>query len=514
MKKFPLYLRLALVSPLLAVSPWASAQDTPKPAPPKETAVPMPPIKFDAAPLAQNTPSFAPVVEKLSPSVVTISTTKAVRGNAGQQGNPLLNDPSFRRYFGLPDPDENQPPTAPNNRGGAKRERGGKGRQQAFGLGSGVVVSSDGHIITNNHVVEGADEIIVTIGKAQHEYKATKVGTDPGTDIAVLKIDAKDLPAVTFADSDQLRPGDIVIAVGNPFGLTQSATTGVVSAVGRGGMGLVDYENFIQTDAAINMGNSGGALVDYQGRLVGINSAIFSRTGGNQGIGFAVPSNLARSVMESLLKTGRVSRGFLGVGLQPLSEELSKAFKIESEAGALISEVQSSSPAEKAGVQTGDVVVSVDNKKIDGPHELQLMVGALTPGTKVSMKLLRDGQEKTVSVELGERPGKGIAQAEPKDEDPDVLDGVTVSDIDADARKEMTIPENVKGVVITQIDPDSASAAAGLKKGDVVLEIERKAVTNAKDAVDMSEKLKKQKKVLLRVLSGGTTRYVVVEDRK
>jgi serine protease Do len=482
----------------LALLPAHGQEAAPKAEAPK--IEPLPSIKYDPNPLAQGTPSFAPVVEKVAPSVVTISTSRNVRGNA----------PQFRRFFGIPDSGEEDQPQS-RNQNPNRRDRS---RRQALGLGSGVVVSPEGHILTNNHVIEGADEILVTIGRANQEYKAKKIGGDPGTDIAVLKIEGKDLPAITFADSDHLRAGDIVVAVGNPFGLTQSATMGVVSAVGRGGMGLVDYENFIQTDASINMGNSGGALVDYQGRLVGINSAIFSRTGGNQGIGFAVPSNLARGVMESILKSGRVVRGFLGVSLQPLNEELSKAFKTDTQSGALVAEVQSGSPAEKAGMQQGDVVTAVNDKKVEGPRELQLMIGALAPGSKVNLKVLRDGQERAVAVDLAERPSSKVASAEPADEDPDVLDGVTVSDIDADARKEMEIPESVKGVVITQIDPDSPSAAAGLRRGDVILEIERKAVSSSKQAVEMSEQLKKEKKVLLRVFSRGTTRYVVVEERK
>lgn len=319
---------------------------------------------------------------------------------------------------------------------------------------------------------------------------------------------------MTLTDSDKLRPGDIVLAVGNPFGLTQSATMGVVSAVGRGGMGIIDYENFIQTDASINMGNSGGALVDYQGRLVGINTAIFSKSGGNQGIGFAVPSNLARGVMESLIKTGKVQRGFLGVGLQPLTDDLVKAFKLTRDDGVLIAEVQPKSPAEKAGMQTGDVVLAVNSKDVRNPRELQLYIGSLTPGTKVDLKVIREGAEKHVSIDLGERPNKGVvAQNETESTEPDVLDGVTVADIDDEAKKEMKLPDNAKGVVITQVDPDSASAQAGLQRGDIVLEINRETVTSSKQAVEMSEKLKKEKQVLLRVLSRGATRYVVVESK-
>lgn len=467
-----------------------------------------PAVKVDPTPLPQATglTTFAPVVEKVAPSVVTIATSKMVK--LGK--NPYFNDPMFRRFFGIPDgEDDSQKDEAP----GAK---GGKKKKQMMGLGSGVVVSAEGHILTNNHVIEGADEIIVTVGSAKHEYKATKIATDPSTDIAVLKIEpTTKLAAITFADSDKIRVGDLAIAVGNPFGLTQSVTMGIVSATGRGGTGITDYENFIQTDASINPGNSGGALVDTQGRLIGINTAIFSRSGGNQGIGFAVPANLAHTVMDGLIKNGKVSRGFLGIALQPLSEELAKAFKIETDAGALVAAVTEKSPAEKAGVKSGDVVVEVEGKKVEGPRELQLMVAGMAPGSKVDVKLLRDGKEKVVKIELGERPNMKVAaggQPE-KPSDPDVLDGVTVADIDAEARKKFGLPENTKGVVIAEIDADSASADAGLKVGDVIHEINREPVESSKQAVDLSEKVKKEKKVLLRVSTKGNSRYVVVERK-
>jgi serine protease Do len=527
----------------LSTPPWAFSQDgkdkNPVPAPPPvKPSEPLPALKYDPTPLPPTTPSYAPVVEKVAPSVVTISTFstgKQNRPNAlSQRGgndprdprnnNPLFNDPMFRRFFGLPEGDDNNTPPSPQPRRRAPRQgeeqqpQRGNGRKQPLGLGSGVIVSTEGYIITNNHVVKDADEIQVTIGSSSHEYKARVIGTDPGSDLAVIKIDSKNLPAVTFSDSDKLRAGDIVIAVGNPFGLTQSASMGVVSAVGRGGMGIVDYENFIQTDAAINMGNSGGALVDYQGRLVGINTAIFSRSGGNQGIGFAIPANLARTVMESLLKTGKVTRGFLGVGLQPLSDDLVKAFNLKNDNGALISEVQSKSPAEKGGVKSGDVVIAVNKKEIKSPRELQLLIGSLPPKSKVDLTVLREGKEMNLTVDLGDRPSKDlVAQNEntPESADPDVLDGVTVADLDPEARKELKVPETVKGVVISAIDDDSPSAIAGLKKGDVISEIDRNPVNSSKEAVELSEKLKKKEKVLLRFYSPTAQRYsFVTVERK
>jgi serine protease Do len=469
----------------------------------------MPTVKVDPKPLQQvpgTLTTFAPIVEKVSPSVVTIATSKMV----SQAKNPYFNDPLFRRFFGIPEEGgEEQGEQAP-------RGRGGKKHLERFGLGSGVIVSPEGHILTNNHVIEGADEIIVTLGNEKHEYKARKIGADPSTDIAVLKIEPNaKLHEITFADSDKLRVGDIAIAVGNPFGLTQSVTMGIVSALGRSDTHITDYENFIQTDASINPGNSGGALVDVEGRLIGINTAIFSRTGGNQGIGFAVPSNLARSVMDSLIKNGKVSRGFLGIALQPLSDELAKAFKLPGDTGALVAEVTAHSPAEKAGIKAGDVVVAVNGKKVEGPRELQLLVAGISPGTKVDVKLVRDGGEKTVNVELAERPTNRLAANEQpeKSGDPDVLDGVTVGDINGETRKKFGLPEDASGVVITEVDPESPSAEAGLKAGDVIHEINREPINSAKQAVELSEKVKTEKKVLLRVSTKGSSRYVVVERK-
>ncbi len=496
-----------------------------------------PPVKVDPSPV-QGKPgmivSFAPVVEKVAPSVVTISTSKNVSKNAPRGGNPLLSDPTFRRFFGMPDDgdDETDQTPQPPSRRGKKPKNPGKGgengnggnegggtfHKQALGLGSGVIVSADGTILTNNHVVEGADDIEVTIGNSEHKYKAKKIGTDPGTDIAVLKIDAKNLSPITFGDSDNIRVGDIAVAVGNPFGLTQSVSMGVISALGRGGMGIVDYENFIQTDASINPGNSGGALVDIEGRLIGINTAIFSRTGGNQGIGFAVPANLAHGAMDSIIKNGRVIRGYLGTIIQPLTEELSTAFKTKDQSGALVSEVETKGPAAKAGIKGGDIITEVAGKKVEGPRELRLLVGAMVPGTKVDVKIIREGQTQVVPIELGELPAKKGALAsateEPKDQMPDVLDGVTVADVDAALRKEMELPESTEGVVITKVDPDSPSAAAGLKTGDVIHEINRQPVTTAKQAIELSEKVKTEKKVLLRVSSKGQSRYVVVVPKE
>src|SRR2546423_9063765 len=328
------------------------------------------------------TATFAPIVEKVAPSVVTVFTTQTVA--RGLTSFPFGDD-TLRQFFG----------------GSPQRQ----GKQTLQGLGSGVIVSPDGFILTANHVVSGAEEVMVGLGTELRKYKAKKVGTDPGTDVALLKIEEKNLPAIAFANSEKARAGDIVLAIGNPFGLRQTVTMGIISAVGRGGIGIVDYENFIQTDAAINMGNSGGALVDIKGELLGINTAIFSRSGGNQGIGFAIPANLARDVMQSLRDQGRVVRGYIGASVQTLTPEIADAMKLKGQpTGALVSEVEPNAPATKAGIKTGDVITAVDGKKVNDPRELRLMIGSMAPGTTAHLEVNREGQTKTFDVQLAEMP--------------------------------------------------------------------------------------------------------------
>jgi serine protease Do len=475
-----------------------------------------PSVKIDPTPVKPQAgviTSFAPIVEKVAPSVVQISTSKNMKPGARGQ-NKMFDDPFFRRFFGLPDGDGDQPDDqpAPQRRGG-KRE--GKEKLEPFGLGSGVVVSAEGHILTNNHVIDGADDILVTLQGDKHEYKAKKIAADSGTDIAVLKLVSAPphLRPITFGDSDKLRVGDLAIAIGNPFGLTQTVSMGIISSLGRNDLGITAYENFIQTDASINPGNSGGALVDIEGRLVGINQSIYSRTGTNAGIGFAVPANLAHSIMDSLLTKGRVIRGYLGVGIQSLDEALAR--KLNSPEGTLVNSVEPKGPAEKAGIETGDVITEIDGKKIGGPSELRMTVSSLSPGTKVNVKFLRNGEEKKAEILLAELPAnkRSITPAEqPENADPDVLDGVTVGEIDAEARKKFGISEGAKGVVVLEIQEDSTCYAAGLRVGDVIHEIERKPINSANDAVELSEKLKKEKEVLLRVSTKGASRFMVVKE--
>jgi serine protease Do len=442
--------------------------------------------------------TFAPIVEKVAPSVVTVFTTQTV--SRTMSAFPFSDD-GLRQFFG----------------GQLPRQ----GKQTLQGLGSGVIVSPDGYILTANHVVSGAEEIMVGLGTELRKYKAKKVGTDSGTDVALLKIDEKNLAAMTFADSDKARAGDIVLAVGNPFGLRQTVTMGIISAIGRGGMGIVDYENFIQTDAAINMGNSGGALVDIKGQLLGINTAIFSRSGGNQGIGFAVPANLAREVMQSLREKGRVVRGYIGASVQPLTPELAEAMKLKGQpTGALVGEVVPNSPSQKSGIKTGDVITAVNGKKVSDARELRLMIGSMAPKTNVQMEVNREGQTKTFNVELAEMPPGAAEQgveASPEEsaqpEKTTVFGGVAVADITDDIRSALNLPKDIQGAVIAEIDADSPAGKTGLREGDVIQEVNKEPVRNAKDLVAISKKLKPNEKILIRVYSQGRSGYVALEPK-
>jgi serine protease Do len=443
--------------------------------------------------------SFSGVVKRVAPSVVKITTStkaKRVAGNVGQLP-PGMDNPMFRQFFGGRGPDIQMPPQA--------------------GLGSGVIISADGYIVTNNHVIQGADEVLIALDDGR-ELKAKVVGRDPQTDIAVVKVDAKDLPAITFADSTKIEVGDRVLAIGNPFGLGETVTTGIVSAKSRrAGLGL-DYEDFVQTDAAINPGNSGGALVDVDGRLVGINTAILSRSGGFQGVGLAVPANLVSQVVDGLVKNGKVVRGYLGVNAQDITPSLAEGLGLEGKRGALVSEVQPGSPAAKAGLKDGDVITAVNGEKVTDANRLTFAVGAIPPGTKVELEILRDGDTRTLKATTAERPalaGRNGPGANGPEElarnDEGVLNGVAVDDLKPQMRGQLNLPARLKGAVITEVEPSSAAAKAGLRPGDVILEINRQPVTSAQDAVALSEKAE-GKKTLLRLYSRGTTIFVVVDE--
>jgi len=441
------------------------------------------------------TTSFAPVVKKVAPSVVNISSSKVLK-----QSNlrPFLDDPFFRRFFG----DEFSGRMNPRPR-----------KEQS--LGSGVIVDPDGYILTNNHVVDGADEIKVSLANDKKDYIAKVIGRDPKTDLAVLKIDAKNLPAISIGNSEKIQVGDVVLAIGSPFGLSQTVTMGIVSGVGRGNMGIEDYEDFIQTDAAINPGNSGGALVDAQGHLVGINTAILSRTGGNQGVGFAIPVSLAHYVMDRLIKTGKVERGYLGVMIQSLTPELAQEFKVPGNQGALVGEVTEDSAAGHAGLKTGDVIIEFNGKPVIDSRQLRLSVAECAPGSTVTLKVLRQGAEKTFRVTLKSMPGQQAStEKEPSEGSvEDALNSVTVGDLDASLRGQLNIPASVRGAVVTDIDENSPAYDAGLRQGDVIQEINRKPIRNADDAVAATKGLGRQK-ILLRVYGSGGSHFLVVDESK
>jgi serine protease Do len=443
------------------------------------------------------TASFAGVVKRVAPSIVKVTVMMKpthVNFEQGDDGSPLpgLNDPALRQFFGN---HMRQQPEAPEG-----------------GLGSGVIISSDGYIVTNNHVVDGAKVVTVTLSDGR-EFSARVVGRDPQTDVAVIKVQAKDLPAITFASSKDVEVGDRVLAIGNPFGIGETVTTGIVSATGRrAGIGL-KYEDFIQTDAAINPGNSGGALVDVEGRLVGINTAILSRSGGFQGVGLAVPSDLVGNVAQTLVSHGKVVRGYIGIGIQDLTPSLADSFGLSSHEGALISDVQPDSPGARAGLRSGDVVTAIDGQTILSASRLSLTVGETPPGSTLALEILRDGKPQKITVTTVVKPnGDRVAGDENSPgTDEGVLNGVAVSDIDGNARRELELPERLSGAVITSVDPSSASARAGLREGDVILEIDHQPITSAKAAIDLSASAA-SKKTLLKLWSHGNTIYVIVDE--
>lgn len=450
--------------------------------------------------------SFAPVVKKVSPSVVKVFTTTKPRPGSQRM---LPQDDFFRRFFGGGEETE-----------GDNGQRGRTFKQPSqHGLGSGVIVTKDGYVLTNNHVIENADDIRVALNDGR-DFHASVVGRDPKTDIAVLKVDAENLPYVTLADSDKLEIGDVVLAIGNPFGIGQTVTMGIVSAKGRTlaqGMDRRDqrYEDFIQTDAAINPGNSGGALVDADGRLVGINTAIMSGTGGNLGIGFAVPVNLARFVTEGITRDGRVVRGYMGAALQELDDALAREFKLKRNHGALVADVVPGKPAEKAGLKSGDVITEMNDKPVEDSRTLRLQVSQTAPGTKITLKVIREGEPKDLEITLKEYPDDKVAGKSGLDDKTfdDLLDGVTVGDIDGGARGQLGLPGSVRGAVVVKIDQDSPSYEAGLREGDVIMEINRKPVRTADDAVRLSDNVRNDT-ALLKVWRDGGSRYVVVEQKK
>ncbi len=479
--------------------------------------------------------SYSNVVDKILPSVVTIFSS----GGKSESETPDIEDippqlrPFFYRFFGgEPGEGDEEGNPAPN-----PRRRGGGGappRQmpqtpQQKGVGSGFIISEDGYIITNNHVIDGADKIKVSVEVAgsSKTYIAKVIGTDPLSDVALIKIDATGLPFATLGDSSKLRVGDIVLAAGAPMELNRSITQGIVSALGRKGMGIVrqgrneGYEDFIQTDASINPGNSGGPLVDSMGRVVGINTAILSRSGMNAGIGFAIPINMALSVAEDLLDDGKVQRGFLGIQIEDLDEDSAEALGLKQEGGALVKMVGADSPADKAGMEVGDVVIAVAGQKVDSSAKLRLIVSSNKPGSSVVMDVLRDGKPLALTATLEPLPGDAVAAAEPNRNNgrkggaggasiSEVLPGLTIQNLTPAIRQRYDVPEDVQGVAVTKLDPESRAAAMGVKEGDVITHINRKPVRAVGEASDVAKT--NSKTVLLKVYRGGDSMLFMVSN--
>jgi serine protease Do len=440
--------------------------------------------------------SFAPIVKLAAPSVVNIWSSRVVKNN--ESNNPFLQDPFFRQFFG------NQHPQVPKE----KRERS---------LGSGVVLSSDGYILTNYHVVENGSDIKVSMND-RREFPARLVGKDSKTDLAVIKIEQSNLQPIRLGDSSKVQVGDIALAIGDPFGIGRTVTMGVVSAVGRGGLGIEQYEDFIQTDASINPGNSGGALIDANGDLIGINTAILSASSGNQGIGFAIPINMARNVMEQIVKTGKVIHAYLGVSIQEITPDMAAAFKLNGLAGALIGDVEKGSPADKAGLRPGDVVTQVDGKPLPDSRSLQLAIAQMQPGQTVHLTVFRDGQQQNLTATLGEQPPEkaqeqsddhdGGTATEPS-EPSQILDGVQGTALTPEIARQLKIPADTKGVVLTDVAQGSGASEAGLNEGDVILEVNRKPVATVDQFKQVLQQVGKQP-LLLFINRQGRTTYVVI----
>ena len=434
-----------------------------------------------AMPLAisgEKLPSLAPMLENVTPAVVNIAT----EGRVQLQQNPLFNDPFFRRFFNIPNQQQPQ-------------------ERKTQSLGSGVIVDAKrGLVLTNNHVIANAVEITVTLRDGR-QLKAELIGTDPETDVAVIKVPAEGLTDIKPTDSDALRVGDFVVAIGNPFGLGQTVTSGIVSALGRSGLGIEGYEDFIQTDASINPGNSGGALVNLRGELVGINTAIFSQSGGNIGIGFAIPINLALQVTEQLIDKGEVDRGFIGIQAQDLNPDLAEAFGIKDRRGAIINSVMPDSPAAMAGLQQGDVITAVNKKQVKNAVDVRLHVGMLPVGEKVVFEILREGKPKKLTATIAPRAevAENPAAVNPR------LQGVSIGDIDEDN----PYYGRLEGVIVADIDRASHAWTSGMREGDIITSVNREPVKNLSAFLKAIDG--KNGALLLRIVRGRSAAFLVIK---
>jgi serine protease Do len=437
---------------------------------------------------------FSSVLDPDMPKVVNISSTKLVQKPSMPN---FFSDPFFREFFGNQPGSQQQPQT-----------------QREFSLGSGVIINSNGYILTNNHVVAGASDVEV-FTQNRRKFRAKIVGTDQRTDIAVLKIDASGLPAFTFGDSDQLKVGDVVFAIGDPFGIGETATMGIVSAMGRALGGSIEhYENFIQTDAAINPGNSGGAMVDLRGNLVGINTAIISGGGGgNEGIGFAIPINMARHVMDQIVAHGKVIRGYLGVSIQDVDPDMARAFGLNQGGGALVANVSPGGPAEKAGVKRGDIILALNGKDVTDSSDLSLRISEMAPGNVAHLKVFRNRQPQQIDVKLGTLPQNATpGTPAPGAGGGAALPGVTVQNLTSGLAQQLGLPPGSKGVVVTSVDPTSAAAMAGVQRSDVILQVDHMPVQNVQD-YNKALAGKANQPVLLLISRGGESSYLVIQPQ-
>jgi serine protease Do len=453
---------------------------------------PAPPAK---ALLDQVSVAFESAAARVGPSVVPIFAQQVVTDEGGLGRGPdasrdFFGDEFFRRFFG---------------------GRQGGERQTVRSMGSGVIVSADGYIITNNHVVQGADKLTVVMEDGKR-YPAKLIGTDPQTDVGVIKIDATGLPAATFGDSEAVKVGQWVIAVGNPFQLLHTVTAGIISAKGRSSVGLADYEDFIQTDASINPGNSGGALADLEGRVIGINTAISSPSGGNVGIGFAIPIRMAREVMDQLIRNGKVTRGYLGVTIQGIDENLAKAMDLKDRSGALVAEVTGGGPADKAHLRRGDIVLQFDGKKVDSSTDLRNMVAESEPGSQASLTVLRDGHEIPLSVTLGERPAEPGGRGGPggSEEGGGHRLGLSLQSLTPALAQQLGYTD-VQGVLVADVAAGSPAEDAGLRRGDLILEVDRVAVKTPQELVRAVSHVRSGDSAALLVRRGDGTFFVAIQ---
>ncbi len=451
----------------------------------KETETPS--ETFDI--LSKTNEAITAIAAKVKPSVVNISSTKTFRSI---ESNPLFpNDSLFRkffndnfRFFDIP------------------REF------KQSSLGSGVIVDRRGYILTNNHVIKDAEEIKIKLFD-KREFTGKVIGTDPQTDLAVIKIEATDLPIIKFGNSDNLKVGETVLAIGNPFGLNETVTSGIISAIGRANVGVADYEDFIQTDAPINPGNSGGALVNVKGELIGINTAIFSTTGGYQGIGFAIPSNMAKAVMQDLIEKGKVVRGWLGVTIQMLTPDLAKKFSLKNEKGVLVSDVIENSPAKQAGIKRGDVIIAFNDKKVDDVTHLKTLVANTQPDKEVDVEIIRDGNRKTLKVTISILPSEMTSLKESFD---NLLNKVSVQELSPQLKTRLGIPERVNGVIITDIGDDSP-AKGHLQRGDVIVEINKIPINNLDDYESVVSKIQAHEEILILIFRQNRHTFVILSKR-